>query len=301
VRRLVGLGLVLALAAPADALAHGDRVPVARLASAWEAAPLPIAGAVLALALFAQAFVRLRRRGRGDHAGWGRAALYATGVAVVTLALVSPLDAVGDEYLLWVHMVQHLLIGDVGPALLVLAVRGPLTFFLLPAPVLRSLAAVRPLRAALAFLVRPRVAFSLWVAAIASWHVPACYDYALAHQTVHDLEHLSFLVVGLLAWDNLVDPARRGALRVPQGRVLFAAALFTAGHVVVHPILFGGGALYTPYVRQDERLLGLSPLADQHWAGIAMTLDQLLTLGTLCLVLLWPYLRRPAPASRVVP
>src|SRR3954453_19429315 len=188
-----GLG-VLALAAPAAALARGDRVPVSRLSSAWEAEPLPIAGALVALALFAQAFVRLRRRGRIDHAGWGRAVLYVAGVAVITLALVSPLDAVGDDYLLFAHMGQHLLIGDVGPALVLLAIRGPLTFFLLPAAALRVLAPIRPLRAFLGFLLRPKIAFCLWVAAMAAWHVPVSYDYAIGHQRVHDLEHLSFLV-----------------------------------------------------------------------------------------------------------
>jgi cytochrome c oxidase assembly factor CtaG len=294
--RLAAALALLGLAAPSGAFAHGDAVPVSRLSSAWEAAPLPIAGGLVALALFAQAFARLRRRGRTDHAGWGRAALYVGGVAVITLALVSPLDAVGDEYLLFAHMGQHLLIGDVGPALVLLAVRGPLTFFLLPPSVLRALAPIRPLRSFLGLLLRPKVAFCLWVATMAAWHVPVCYDYALAHPRVHDLEHLSFLVAGFLAWAQLIDPARRGALSVPSGRVLYAACLFAAGHVVVHPILFGGGALYKPYVRQDERLLGLSPLADQHWAGIVMTVDQVLTLGTLCLVLLWPHMRkRPEP------
>src|SRR3954468_11892432 len=296
--RLAAALLVVALAAPAAALAHGDEGPVSRRSAAWEAAPLPIAGALVALALFAQAFVRLRRRGRTDHADWDRAALYVAGVAAITLALVSPLDAVSDEYLLLAHMGQHLLIGDVGPALVLLAIRGPLTFFLLPPPVLRTLAPIRPLRSALSFLMRPKIAFTLWVATMAAWHVPGAYDYAIAHERVHDLEHLSFLVVGFLVWSQLIDPARRGALSVPAGRVLYAACLFAAGHIVVHPILFGGGALYKPYVRQDERLLGLSALADQHWAGVTMTIDQVLTLGTLCLVLLWPHLcKRPAPVG----
>src|SRR3954447_18976494 len=220
--RLPAALVLVALAAPAGGAAHGDRVPVSRLASAWEAAPLPIAGAVVALALFAQAFVRLRRRGRTDHAGWGRAVLYGAGVATITLALVSPLDAVGDEYLLFAHMGQHLMIGDVGPALVLLAIRGPLTFFLLPPPVLRAVAPIRPLRSFLTLLLRPKVAFCLWVAAMAAWHVPVSYDYAIAHPRVHDLEHLSFLVVGLLVWSQLIDPARRGALSVPSGRVLYA-------------------------------------------------------------------------------
>jgi cytochrome c oxidase assembly factor CtaG len=273
-------------------------VPVSGLASAWDPAPVPIAGAVVALVLFARAFVRLRRRGRRDHAPWSRAALFALGVAVLTLALVSPLDAIGEEYLLWVHMTQHLLIGDVAPALLMVAIRGPLAFFMLPPTVLSRLARVKPLRALLHNLLRPWVSFALWLAVGAGWHVPRCYDYALAHAWAHELEHASFFAAGCLVWAQLVDPARRRALTVPTGRVMYAAGLFVAGHALVHPILFGSRAVYTPYALQDERLLGLSPLTDQKLAGIVMTIDQVLTLGTLFLVLAWPQIRRRLAALR---
>jgi hypothetical protein len=44
-----------------------------------------------------------------------------------------PLDEAGDGYLLSAHMLQHVLIGDAAPALALVALRGPLLFFLLPA------------------------------------------------------------------------------------------------------------------------------------------------------------------------
>jgi len=98
----------------------------AQLESAWSAEPLVLAGVATAAILFARAFIRLRRRGRKDHASWSRAALFGCGLALLSLALVSPLDAAGDEDLLSAHMLQHMLIGDAAPALLLLAVRGPL-------------------------------------------------------------------------------------------------------------------------------------------------------------------------------
>jgi cytochrome c oxidase assembly factor CtaG len=293
--RLAGALLAVSavvLVAPGSAFAHEDRVPVSQLGSAWEPAPIPLGLAVVGLALFGQAFVRLRRRGRSDHAPVSRLALFALAVAILTLALVSPLDAIGEDYLLWVHMTQHVLIGDVAPALFMLAVRGPLAFFLLPAPLLRPLARAAPLRALLHQLVRPSVSFGCWVAAVGAWHIPVSYDYALAHQWAHDLEHASFILVGCLVWAQLVDPARRGALATSSRRIYYAGALFVTGHLLVHPILFASGAVYRPYREQDERLLGLSPLADQHLAGLVMTVDQVLTLGTFVLVLLWPELRR---------
>jgi cytochrome c oxidase assembly factor CtaG len=196
-------------------------------------------------------------------------------------------------------MLQHVLLGDVAPALLVVSIRGPLTFFLLPRPLLRAIALRRPLRRLLTFVVRPKTSFALWTLTIALWHVPRFYDAALARPWLHDLEHLSFVVVGTLVWIQLVDPARHGALDV-GGRVLYAVALFAVVHLALHPVLFAGRALYTPYVEQPRRLFGLSPLADQHWAGIVMTVEQVLTLGTFLVLLLGPGFlrrRRPEPVS----
>lgn len=281
----------MALVAPPAAFPHGEEAAPTDVWTTWELAPVPLVAAALGLVLFVQGFVRLRRRGRADHAGFSRPALFALGIGVLTLALVSPLDAAGDDYLLSAHMVQHVLIGDVAPLLLMLALRGPLTFFLLPTPVLRVLAPVRPLRAALRFLLRPSVSFGLWLLAIAGWHLPSAYEYALAHRWAHDLEHASFVLAGCLVWAQLVDPARRGALSTPSGRVLYAAALFVTGHALIHPLLFGSGLAYDTYARADARLLGLSALGDQHLAGAVMTIDQLLTLGGCALVLLWPHRR----------
>jgi cytochrome c oxidase assembly factor CtaG len=120
-------------------------VPLAHSSAAWETPPAVLVGAALALGLFAQAFLRLRAR-RPDHAPWSRALLFGAGLALLVLPLVSPLDGVGDEELLSAHMLQHVLIGDAAAALLVVAVRGPLLFFLLPPAVLKPLASTRPLR-----------------------------------------------------------------------------------------------------------------------------------------------------------
>ena len=76
------------------------------------------------------------------------------------------------------HMLEHVLIGDAAVALLVLAVRGPLLFFLLPPLAARSVARRAPLRAAAAALARPWVALAAWALVYAAWHVPAAYDYA---------------------------------------------------------------------------------------------------------------------------
>jgi putative membrane protein len=266
------------------------------IASAWEAPPAVLIGSALALALFGQAFFRLRRRGRGDHAGWDRAALFALAVVLGTLALVSPLDYIGEEYLLSAHMLQHVIIGDIAVALAVVAIRGPLTFFILPAVVLGRVAKLGWLRSSLRVLLRPWVAFGLWAVTIAAWHIPAAYDYTLTHQVVHDLEHVSFVVVGTLVWIQLVDPARRGELS-RAGRMGFAIALFAAGQILADVLIFAMRPLYGAYAEQPTRLLGLSPLEDQRLAGLVMMGEQLLTLGTFMAFMLVAHHRRLFPPA----
>ena len=179
---------------------------------------IPVVAAVVAALLFAQAVVRLRRRGRADLAGWDRVALFAAGLAVTVFALVGPLDRIADDKLLSAHMAQHVLIGDLGPALMVTALRGPLLVFFLPAPVLAPLARNARVRAVLGMLLRPRVAFGLWAANLAIWHVPYLYDLALAHQNLHDLEHACWMLAGILVWTLLVDPGSHRRLSI-GGRV----------------------------------------------------------------------------------
>jgi len=43
---------------------------------------------------------------------------------------------------------------------------------------------------------------------IGAWHVPAAYDFALAHESVHVGEHVSFVIAGLLVWAQIVAPSR---------------------------------------------------------------------------------------------
>ena len=255
------------------------------LTSAWDPAPAVVVGAAVVLALFVQAFVRLRRRGRADHADWSRPLLFLSAVALGTLPLVSPLDEVGESYLLSGHMLQHVLIGDATPALALIALRGPLVVFLVPCSLLRPLSRLHWLRRLLALLLRPLVSLAIWMLVIASWHVPAAYDYTLRHQTVHDLEHLSFILAGLLVWMQIIDPARRHQLRLSQ-RLGYMLVLSAAGGVLAAVLSFWPMPLYPAYAGGGARLFGISPLRDQQLAGIVMVAEQLAALGACCYFLL---------------
>ncbi len=254
--------------------------------AAWVAPPAVVGAAVLAAGLFAQGWLRLRRRNRKDLASWWRVVLFGLGLGAALAGLVTPIHSIGEHHLLSVHMLQHVLIGDLSPALLVTAVRGPLLVFLIPARVLGPLAR-SPLRALLGALLRPPVAFGLWAANLALWHVPGLYDTALFHPALHDAEHVCWVASGLLVWTLLVDPGGHRRLSV-GGRVALAAAMFACGQVLTDVLVFTFHVIYAPYGRPAY---GLSPVTDQQLAGVVMMVEQLLTLGTLVALLLRPRLR----------
>jgi len=247
--------------------------------------------AAILLVLFAQAFLRLRIRGRRDHAGADRALLFVFAVIVGTLALLSPLDVTGEHYLLSAHMLQHVVIADAAPALALVALRGPLVFFLLPGPVLGTLARMRPLRRVLSWCLRPAVAVGAWITVIACWHVPALYDVTLRNKGIHELEHALFVVVGVLVWTQIVDPTRRGEPTVPR-RLVIAVCLFASGQILAYVYIFSFHALYPAYAHQQHRVFGWSAVLDQQLAGVVMMIEQVLTLGTASALLLVPYMRR---------
>ncbi len=164
-------------------------------------------------------------------------------------------------------MLQHVVVGDVVPALLVLSLRGPLCAFVVPAPLGRAVAAVPPV-----------AAIGLWAASLAAWHVPSVYDAAAAHAVLHDAEHASFFVAGMLVWSQLLDPLRRGRLG-PWASLGFALALLTAGQILGNTLVLTDTLLYPAYAHPEHPLAWLSPRTDQDLAGIAMMVEQALVLG----------------------
>ena len=272
-----------------------------RVENVWTFDPVALALAAVGLALYGQGFVRLRRRAGAVHAQAWRALLFVAGVAVSLFALVSPIDAIGEDQLLAAHMLQHLLLGDLGPLLIVLGAWGALGVFLLPPPLLQ-LAARSPLRGLASFLLRPRVSLTVWFAAIAGWHIPAAYDAAIAHPALHVTEHTCFAVGGLLAWTQIVDPARRRRLSVGQ-RAMFAFAMLLASGLLAE-VLVATHPLYPHYVDVRERPFGWSAGQDQSKAALLMMAEQIATLATAMTFLVRAHVERvavelPGSADRI--
>jgi len=262
---------------------------------AWSFQPLVLGGGIVAIAFFLHGWRRLRLR-RADLAPWTRIPLFVAGVLVTVLAIVSPVDRIGERYLQSVHMLQHVLIADLGVALSLLAVRGPLTVFFLPRNLLAPLARVAPLRRLLRFLLRPGISYAVWVAVLVGWHIPALYEAALHNRLWHDLEHLSFVLGGLLVWTQIIDPSRHRRLTLSE-RLGYTALVFWTGQILAYIILFDFRPLFSTYEDEPVRLLGLSPLTDQKLAGLVMMLEQTATVGLAFVLLLRASRRQQAESG----
>jgi len=260
---------------------------------AWQLDPLPLAAGAGALVLYGRGFLRLRRR-RRSLAKASTAVSFVSGVLVAVLAVVSPLDTLGENRLLTAHMAQHLLLGDLAPVLLVLGIRSPMAFFALPPSILGPLARNGAVRKVIASVLRPMVTLGLWVAVVYLWHVPALYDAALESVPLHALEHGLFVLVGLLVWMQILDPGRRGHL-APGGRALFAVGVLLAGMPLAE-IMIAAGPLYPHYAALTNRPFGWSAGADQTHAALAMMAEQVATLVTAAALLLWQHLEELDPA-----
>ena len=266
---------------------------------AWSFDPLVLVAAAVAVAFFAQGWRRLHRR-RPELAPWSRWPLFLAGVAIVVLGIVSPLDAIAEEYLQSAHMLQHVLIADLGVALALVAVRGPLSMFFIPRDLLAPLARMQPLRRAPVFPAPPAGRGGALARRARRVARPALYDAALQHPLVHRLEHLSFVLVGALVWTLLIDPAGHGRLSV-NGRIGLAVVLLWMGQLLAYAFVFSFEPYYDVYAEQPERLFGLSPLGDQKLAGVVMMAEQALTLGLALALLLLVARRRAVPRATPEP
>ncbi len=191
-------------------------------------------------------------------------------------AALSGLGAPSEE-LLYAHMIEHLLLGDIAALLLVLGLTGPLL-----APILR-IGLFDRLRA----LSHPAIAFPLWAIDLYVWHLPVLYQAALRHTGVHALEHGMFLALGINMWMCLFGPLPMPSWFGNLGRLVYIVAVRLSGTVLGNIFLWSGSAFY-PFYRHGDAVFHISPIADQNLAGAIMMVEEsFLTLGLFC----WLFLR----------
>lgn len=253
-----------------------------------EAAPSVLTGwtfepyQIVPLALIAFAYAKrvrtLRRRGTPPP-GW-RVFVFGLGVFLLVLALASPIDPIGEQDFLFVHMLQHVLLGDLAPLCFVVGLTGPIL-----QPLLRFHAVNR-----LRVLTHPLVALPLWAFNLAIWHLPFMYQAALHHDSIHAVQHLCFAVFGGLMWAPVVETLP-GPEWFGTGFKLGYIAVVRLWETVLGNVFLWSGTVFYPFYVHEHPRWGISALHDQVLAGTVMMIEgSLVTLAALA----WLFLRLAA-------
>jgi cytochrome c oxidase assembly factor CtaG len=247
--------------------------PLAHAASTGLSAAIQIGPLALIGLLYGR---RVRTLAGGDHAlpRWRQACFYS-GLALIGAALAGLGSASQD--LLYAHMIEHLLMGDIAALLIVLGLTAPLL-----APVLRIAIFDR-----LRVLAHPAIAFPLWAVNLYVWHLPVLYEAALRDAGVHALEHAMFLGFGVNMWMCLFGPLPMPAWFGNLGKLLYIVAVRLTGSILGNIFVWSGTVFY-PFYLHGDAVHHISPLSDQSVAGAIMMVEEsILTLGLFC----WLFLR----------
>ena len=258
-----------------DILLHAAGEHAPSLLTSWRFEPLQIVPTLIVALLYARRVHTLRRSGTAVSR-W-RTWSFGTGLVLVLLALVSPIDAFGEDQFLFFHMIQHILLGDIAPLAFVAGLTGPIL-----RPVL-SLPALGRLRV----LAHPLVALPLWALSLYVWHIPFLYEGALHHSAVHALEHFCFFSFGALMWASVLE-----TLPAPEwfgtGAKLGYVALVRVLETVLGNIFIWSGTVFYPFYEHPVERWGVSALGDQQIAGAVMMIEgSIVTIAALA----WLFLR----------
>jgi putative membrane protein len=236
--------------------------------ASWSFNPAVLAGAALTAGVYGARW-RRTRRGASGAAPIRRLASFAAGMAIVLAALVSPIDSLATN-VLTMHMVQHVLLLDLAPILIILGLTRPLL-----RPATRRLTVVERRAGPLA---HPVFAVFLYVAVMWLWHIPALYDAAARHEALHALEHVSFAGAGGLYWWHLLSPIRARRRLRGMGPIAYMGATKLLVGVLGIVLTFAPHALYDFYSGQPD-YWGLSAKDDQAVAGLVMAIEQSIVMG----------------------
>jgi putative membrane protein len=221
------------------------------------------------VALYVWRFRVARREAGGRGAGWRQALFFTGSMTLLFIAVISPVDRLGEEYLFSAHMVQHILLGDLAPLLLLLALSR-----VIMRPATRRLMG---LERRLGRLAHPATFIAVWLIGIYVWHIPALYNGALEHPALHALEHATFFTAGCLLWWPLIQPVpMRRPLEGTMGLAYIFAAKMTLG--VLGLYLTWSTSVAFDYYNHVPRIWGLTALEDQNVGGAIMMVEQALVL-----------------------
>jgi cytochrome c oxidase assembly factor CtaG len=263
-------------------LGHGGAHGELSVLTSWTFDPLAAVAIALAAFVYYHRARTLARRG-SPVAGWRRWS-FGVGLGLVAFALFSPLDAWGEEQFFFVHMAQHVLLGELAPLAIVAGLTGPLLRPLLAYPWIHRLRV----------LAHPMVAWPLWAVNLYLWHLPFFYEAALGNDVVHAVEHISFFTAGALFWAPVLEPLPAPRWFGSGAKLLYIVAARFSSMVLANVLAWADEPIYEKYVHPVARF-GISARADQGIAGsVMMIVDSVVTIAAIA----WLFLKLAGESER---
>lgn len=245
------------------AFAHEGVIPVTVSASVWW--EWRAEWGLLTLLLFAGAFYfRLFQQAAqalGKELSRNHLGFFWAGLLSIYLAVASPIDRIGEEYLFSMHMVQHNLFMYLTTRLLLAGIPEWLAEFWLQKMGTWAQKAYR-------FVAHPIMACILFNVVFTLWHIPFLYDWALQDRMVHNLEHATMIITAMILWLPLWSPLK--ALRpIYPVQMLYLVGVAIGQLPVFAYVTFSSQVLYPTYA-MAPRLTPLTAIADQQLGGVIM-------------------------------
>jgi putative membrane protein len=140
------------------------------------------------------------------------------------------------------------------------------------------------------WLTHPVVAALMFNVIFTAWHIPGLYEWALRDPLVHQLEHAMILSSAMLMWWPMLSPIARLPRLAPGVQVLYILGLGIGQIPVLAYLTFSREVLYPTY-EAAQRLVALSPLADQQLGAIVMKLASTVAFVAVLAIAFWRWYR----------
>ena len=236
-------------------------MPTTTAALTWNFAPSILVMLISQAALYGYLVHTARSDGRwGTDVRLSHVIYFALGLSLIFLALVTPIDSLSNEALFSAHMVQHILLMLLASACLLLGTPGYWIRTLYDLPVLKNI---------LPIITHPLVTLIAFNAVMWIWHVPELYEGALRNPNIHILEHMMFLVFGVLMWLPVIHDVPPGHVLSYPARMAYLFACMVSSSILGAIFTFAPDVAF-PFYGNAPLTFGLSPITDQQLAGLIM-------------------------------
>ncbi len=242
--------------------------------SHWHTEPALIAGILFVCWAYSVIVGPIRSKKNPNSPHSSRYAYwFSAGIITFYLAVGSPLDPLGENYLFFAHMIQHNILMYLSPLFILLGIPPQIWDEFFEKNV--------GTRKFFSFLVHPIIAGLLFTLVFSFWHFSAFYEAAIRDKALHMAEHLSMFFTSILMWWPLCSRSKLIPALSFGPQMLYILALMLGQTPIFAVLTFSKEVLYDTYF-YAERIMDISPLEDQKTGGVLMKLaNMIVSVGVL--------------------